>query len=248
MIVVKSKDEIERIADACRIVAEALEGVRAAVVEGVTTKEIERLAVELIKKKGGVPAFKGYRGYPAGICTSVNSEVVHGIPSERKLEGGDILSIDLGVYLKGYFGDAAITVPVGKASDEAMRLVRVTEEALYKGIEAAGVGSRVSDISNAVQRHVEGEGFSVVRQFVGHGIGKLLHEEPQIPNYGAPGRGPRLRAGMALAIEPMVNAGGWEVVILDDGWTAVTKDGSISAHFEHTVAVTDGETRILTKL
>lgn len=249
MIIVKSKDEINRIADACRIVAEALDALRVIVAEGITTKDIERFAEDLIVKKGGVAAFKGYRGYPAAVCTSLNSGVVHGIPSQAvRLREGDIISIDLGVVLKGYYGDAAITLPIGRTSEDAQRLIRVTEESLYKGIGMARAGQRVSDISHAIQSHVEAGGYSVVRQFVGHGIGKLLHEEPQIPNYGAPGRGPRLREAMTLAIEPMVNEGAAEVDILDDGWTAITKDRSLSAHFEHTVAVTDGEARILTKL
>jgi methionyl aminopeptidase len=247
VVLIKSPEELERIAEACRIVAESLEALKGFVAEGLSTGEIERFADDIIARKGGEAAFKGYKGYPASICTSVNNQVVHGIPSGRRLKEGDIVSIDLGVYYKGFYGDAALTLPVGRISGEAQRLLRVTEEALFVGIEAARAGNRVSDISNAVQRHVESNGFSVVRAFVGHGIGKFLHEEPQIPNYGPPGRGPRLREGMTLAIEPMVNAGGPDVVVLGDGWTAVTVDGSLSAHFEHTVAVTDSSTRILTK-
>ncbi|HLA00360.1 MAG TPA: type I methionyl aminopeptidase, partial [Thermodesulfovibrionales bacterium] len=196
---------------------------------------------------GGVPAFKGYRGYPASICTSVNDEVIHGIPSKRFLQEGDILSIDLGVYKDGFYGDGAVTIPVGKIVPALQRLLRVTEESLYIGIMNAIVGNRVSDISYAIQRHVESNGFSVVKAFVGHGIGRELHEDPQIPNFGSPGRGPRLREGMTLAIEPMVNLGSHEVVVLNDGWTAVTSDGKPSAHFEHTVLVTPDEPRILTK-
>lgn len=247
MILIKSEEEIKRIAEACRIVAETLDALKGFVAEGVSTKEIERFAEDLIKSKGGTPAFKGYKGFPASICTSVNNQVVHGIPSRVKLKSGDIVSIDLGVYYKGFYGDAAITLPVGKISGIAQKLLKVTEDALYIGVETAKVGNRVSDISNAIQRHVESNGFSVVRAFVGHGIGKLLHEEPQIPNFGPPGRGPRLREGMTLAIEPMVNTGGHDVVVLEDGWTAVTADGSLSAHFEHTVALTDGNVRVLTK-
>ncbi|MDA8168597.1 MAG: type I methionyl aminopeptidase [Nitrospiraceae bacterium] len=248
MILVKSADEIALMAEAGRIVAETLEELKGEAAPGVSTIELERLAEGLMVKKGGKPAFKGYRGYPASICASVNDQVVHGIPSERKLKDGDILSIDLGVYYKGYYGDAALTVAVGSASAEALRLMRVTEESLWLGIAQAVEGNRVSDISNAVQRHVEANGFSVVRTFVGHGIGRQLHEEPQVPNFGPPGKGARLARGMALAIEPMVNAGGWRVNVLDDGWTAVTADRSLSAHYEHTVIVTDGEPKILTKL
>lgn len=247
VILIKSEEEIERIAGACRIVAETLESLREFVAEGVSTKDIERFAEDFIVRKGGKPAFKGYRGYPASICTSVNKQVVHGIPSEIKLREGDIISIDIGVYYRDFFGDAAITLPVGKVSSTAQRLLQVTEEALYKGLAVARGGNRVSDISNAIQSHVEGNGHSVVRSFVGHGVGKLLHEEPQIPNFGLPGRGPRLRNGMTLAIEPMVNVGGPEVVVLNDGWTAVTADGSLSAHFEHTVAITENSARVLTK-
>ncbi|GAB4390846.1 MAG: type I methionyl aminopeptidase [Thermodesulfovibrionales bacterium] len=248
MVLIKTREEMERIAGACRIVAETLEEVKGFVAEGVTTLEIERFAEEHITARGGTAAFKGYKGYPASICTSVNNQVVHGIPSGRKLRSGDIISIDLGVYYKGYYGDAAVTLPIGEIGEEAARLLAVTEAALYAGIEMARSGNRVSDISHAVQRHVESNGFSVVRAFVGHGIGKFLHEEPQIPNYGAPGRGPRLREGMTLAIEPMVNAGGPGVMVLEDGWTAVTADGSLSAHFEHTVAITGSSTKVLTRI
>lgn len=247
MIVIKSKDEIERVADACRIVGAALGALKGFVGEGLTTKELEKFADDVIVKGGGKAAFKGYRGFPASICSSVNDQVVHGIPSGYKLKDGDIVSVDIGVFYKGYYGDAAITLPVGRVSDEAGRLMRATEEALYVGIEAAREGGRVSDISCAVQKHVEDKGFSVVRTFVGHGIGRSLHEEPQVPNYGPCGRGARLKEGMTLAIEPMVNAGGYDVKVLDDGWTAVTSDGSLSAHFEHTVAVTEEGPRVLTK-
>jgi methionyl aminopeptidase len=218
---------------------------RKAVAPGVTTAELDALAEERIRAAGAVPAFKGYHGYPATICSSINEQVVHGIPSARALRGGDIVAIDLGVRLKGFFGDAAVTVPVGTVSEQAAELIRVTEEALWKGIAVVRAGARVSDIGYAVQTHVEAHGFSVVREFVGHGIGEALHEEPQIPNYGEPGRGPRLAEGMVLAIEPMVNLGQPQTRVLQDGWTAVAKDGSLSAHFEHTVAVTASGAEVL---
>lgn len=249
MILIKSEEEIERIGEACRIVALTLESLRPLIVEGVTTKELERHAEDFIIMKGGKPAFKGYRGFPASICTSVNCEVVHGIPSAKvKLKKGDIISIDLGVNFRGYFGDAAYTLPVGSVGAETEKLIRVTEEALNLGMEKTRTGNRVSDISSAIQGHVEARGFSVVRTFVGHGVGRFLHEDPQIPNFGPPGSGPRLRKGMTIAIEPMVNAGSYGVRILDDGWTAVTEDGSLSAHFEHTVAVIGDGIKILTAL
>ncbi|MBS1126075.1 MAG: map [Nitrospirae bacterium] len=247
MIVLKSSEEIEKMAKAGGIVGEVLESIKSMIQTGITTKEIEVYADERIRALGGKPAFKGYRGYPASICTSVNDEVVHGIPSSRKLKDGDIISIDLGVYYDGFYGDGAVTVPVGKIDDETAALLQITEEALNLGIENAVVGKRVSDISHAIQSHVEKSGFSVVRTFVGHGIGRELHEEPQIPNYGIPGKGPRLKEGMTLAIEPMVNSGTYEVRILGDGWTAVAIDGKKSAHFEHTVLVTTGKPKILTK-
>ncbi len=246
MIVIKSRDEIEKIHEACRIVAETLEALRGFVSAGVSTREIERFCENMIARKGARAAFKGYRGFPSSVCTSVNEQVVHGIPSDVKLREGDIVSIDIGVFPKGFYGDAAVTLPVGRVSPKAEDLLRVTEQALSLGIEAARPGGRVSDISAAVQGHVEANGYSVVRAFVGHGIGKLLHEEPQVPNYGTRGRGARLREGMTLAIEPMVNQGGSDVVVLDDGWTAVTADGSLSAHFEHTVAITEDGARVLT--
>ena len=247
MIVLKSPEEIEKMAKAGSIVGEVLESIKEMIKAGITTREIELFADESIKALGGKSAFKGYRGYPGSICTSVNEEVVHGIPSSRRLKDGDIISIDLGVLYDGFFGDAAVTVPVGKIDNGTATLLRVTEEALSLGIENATAGKRVSDISYAIQSHVEKNGFSVVRTFVGHGIGRELHEEPQIPNYGTPGKGPRLKEGMTLAIEPMVNSGTYEVRILGDGWTAVTTDGKKSAHFEHTVLVTSGRPKILTK-
>ncbi|HET6514945.1 MAG TPA: type I methionyl aminopeptidase [Thermodesulfovibrionales bacterium] len=248
MIIIKSPQEIDRMAQACRIVAETLGAIQEIVKPGITTRDIEGFAEKMVLAKMGILAFKGYRGYPSGICTSVNNVVVHGIPSSLRLKEGDIISLDLGVYQNGFYGDAAVTLPVGRVSRDAERLLRVTEESLYLGIEQAIPGNRVSDISCAVQRHVEAHGFSVVRAFVGHGIGRSLHEEPQVPNYGSPGQGPRLRSGMTLAIEPMVNAGGYEIMVLDDGWTAVAADGSLSAHFEHTVALTGTDVRILTKI
>ena len=248
MIVLKTEEEIKKMAEACRIVAEVLEGLKKLVSPGVTTKELDEFAESYIVSKGARPAFKGYRGYPSTVCASLNEQVVHGIPSANKLKNGDIISVDVGVHYNGFYGDAAITLPVGSISKEAQKLLAVTENALEAGIEKAVVGNRLSDISSTIQEHVESEGFSVVKAFVGHGIGRELHEEPQIPNYGRPGEGPKLLEGMTLAIEPMVNAGSWEVNVLNDGWTAVTKDGSLSAHFEHTVAITNKGQRILTKL
>jgi methionyl aminopeptidase len=216
---------------------------------GVTTEDLDRLAEDFIRARGGVPAFKGYRSYPKTLCASVNEQVVHGIPSKRVLKEGDIIGLDLGAIVDGFYGDSAVTVPVGRIDPKSEELLRVTEEALYKGIEHAVVGNRLSDISHAIQRHAEAAGFSIVTEFVGHGIGRRLHEEPQVPNYGQPGQGPRLQVGMVLAIEPMVNVGGSEVRVLDDQWTAVTRDGSRSAHFEHTIAIqASGPPRILTKL
>jgi methionyl aminopeptidase len=247
VIVCRSAAELERMRAAGRLVGDVLTALSAKVVPGVTTAELDELAEQLITSAGAVPAFKGYHGYPASICASINDEVIHGIPSGRRvLVEGDILSIDVGASLEGYFGDSAVTLPVGHVSEEAATLLRVTEEALYKAIDKARPGARVSDIGHAVQHHVESYGFSVVREFVGHGIGQRMHEEPQVPNYGDPGRGPRLAEGMVLAIEPMVNAGKPAVKVLADGWTAVTRDKSLSAHFEHTVAVTADAPWILT--
>lgn len=248
MIILKSPEEIKIMSRACIIVAEALRALEGIVKPGISTKEIERFVEEIVRDRGAVPAFKGYRNYPASVCTSVNNQVVHGIPSSVVLNDGDIVSIDLGVYLDGFYGDAAVTLPVGKVSPLAEKLMRVTKEALALGIEKARPGNRVSDISYAIQKHAEVNGFSVVRSFVGHGIGRSLHEEPQVPNFGEPGHGPRLREGMTLAIEPMVNAGGHEVSVLDDGWTAVTADGSLSSHCEHTVVIMGNGPRILTKM
>jgi methionyl aminopeptidase len=231
-----------------RIVAEILEEIKSLARAGITTRELNERAEELLAQKKARSAFKGYNGYPAVLCTSVNEEVVHGIPSGRVLREGDILSLDFGAIYEDYYGDAAITLAIGRTSEEAERLMRVAEEALYLAIDRARPGNRLQDISAAVQGHVESHGFSIVRDFVGHGIGQQLHEKPQIPNFGEAGRGVRLKPGMTLAIEPMINAGGYEVRVLQDGWTAVTKDGSLSAHFEHSVAVTENGPYILSKL
>ena len=245
MIIIRSPREVEQIRKANVIVAEVLERLKTLVVPGVTTDELDGISEDIILSKGAVPAFKGYRGYPKTLCVSINEEVVHGIPNKRKLKEGDIVSIDVGTNLHGYFGDSAITLPVGEINPEAKRLLEVTEKALSIGIEMAKVGNRLFDISHAVQAWVESNGFSVVRDFVGHGIGKSLHEDPQIPNFGSPHQGPRLEKGMIFALEPMVNEGTYEVRVLDDGWTVVTADGKPSAHFEHTIAITDGDAMIL---
>jgi methionyl aminopeptidase len=248
MIILKSEREINYLRDAGKIVAETLVEVKKAAKPGVTTLDLDRIAEEYIKGHGAIPAFKGYHGFTGNICSSINEEVVHGIPGLRKLKSGDNVSIDIGAVINGYNGDAAITVAVGEVDAEVQKLLDVTEESLYKGIEQAILGNRLSDISHAVQVHAEQHGFGVVRDYVGHGIGRSMHEDPQVPNYGDPGRGPRLKAGMTLAIEPMVNLGTYEVKTLDDGWTVVTLDGKRSAHFEHSIAITDGKPEILTKL
>jgi methionyl aminopeptidase len=247
VIVCRSAAELEKMRAAGRLVGEVLTELTARVAPGVTTAALDEIAEEMIRDAGAIPAFKGYHGYPATICASINEEVIHGIPSGRRiLNEGDVVSIDVGASLDGYYGDSAVTLPVGAVSEQAATLLRVTEESLYKAIERVRVGGRISDIGHAVQHHVEAYGFSVVREFVGHGIGQRMHEEPQVPNYGEPGRGPRLTEGMVLAIEPMVNAGKPAVKVLADGWTAVTRDGGLSAHFEHTVAVTADGPWILT--
>lgn len=229
-----------------RMVGEILAVLKQRVAPGVTTAELDRLAEKECRKRKARPAFKGYGGFPFAVCASPNEKVVHGFPDDAPLQEGDILSIDFGVIFDGFYGDAALTLPVGKVDGEKERLMRITEQSLYRGIDAAVAGGRLSDISHAVQRFVEKEGFSVVREFVGHGIGRHLHEAPQIPNFGSPGQGPVLKPGMTLAIEPMINAGAAGVKVLDDGWTAVTLDGRPSAHFEHTVAVTETGPEILT--
>jgi methionyl aminopeptidase len=248
MVICKSSVELEKMHQAGLIVWGALEKMKAMVKPGVSTKELDEFAEDYTVEHHARPAFKGYRGYPGSVCTSINQEVVHGIPSgSRRLRDGDILSMDFGVELNGYFGDAALTVPVGKISPEREKLLRVTRESLDRAIEKVRVGKRLGDVSSAVQEWVERNGFSVVREFVGHGIGTRMHEEPQVPNYGKSGQGPRLQEGMVLAIEPMVNVGGPAVKVLSDDWTAVTADGSDSAHFEHTVAVTANGPWILTR-
>jgi methionyl aminopeptidase len=248
-IVCKSASEIEKMRRSGRIVRQVLEATREAVAPGRSTMDLERVAEKKIRDLGAKPAFKGYYDYPCVLCTSLNNEIVHGIPSEKRvLKAGDIVSIDCGVVLDGYYGDAAITVAVSDGlSPELQKLLDVTRESLSQGIEAARIGNTIGDVGSAVQRHVEANGFSVVRDFVGHGIGTRLHEEPQVPNYGTPGHGPRLRDGMVLAIEPMVNMGGPQTRLLDDKWTAVTEDGSYSAHFEHCIAVTKNGPLILTE-
>jgi methionyl aminopeptidase len=245
-IIVKNPDEIEIMAEANSIVSGALKMLREVIVPGITTWELDRMAEDYCIKRKGRPAFKGYRGFPGSLCVSVNEEVVHGIPSrKKKLKKGDILSIDFGVELNGFFGDSAVTVPVGKVNPEISRLLQVTEDSLYKGIEQVTAGNHISDISQAVQNHVEKFGFSVVKQFVGHGIGSDLHEPPEIPNFFQGERTERLRVGMVLAIEPMVNLGTGRVKVLKDGWTVITADRKPSAHFEHSVAVTENGPRIL---
>lgn len=248
MIICKSERELNYMRDAGRVVAGAHRELAKAVQVGITTAELDKVAEDFILAQGARPAFKGYNGFPASICASVNEQVVHGIPGLRRLESGDIIGIDIGAEINGYFGDSAFTHPVGDISQDALNLLRVTEESLLAGISMAIEGNRLSDISHAVQSCVESQGFSVVRDFVGHGIGKNMHEEPQVPNFGKPGRGPRLKAGMTLAIEPMVNIGTYEVQTLLDNWTVVTKDASLSAHFEHTIAITDKAPEILTRL
>lgn len=248
MIICKSKAEIEKLRRSGRLVREILEETRDRANPGVTTLELEKYAEKRLTQAGARPAFKGYRGYPCCLCTSVNDEIMHGIPSGRRLKAGDIIGLDLGVILDGYYGDSALTTPVGQVSEAAQKLLRVSNEALELAIEKARVGNRVGDISATVQQYVEKNGFSVVREFVGHGIGRELHEEPQIPNFGQPGHGPGLKEGMVLAVETMVNSGRSALRILGDRWTAVTADGSNAAHFEHMVAVTSNGPDVLTRL
>ncbi len=248
-IILKNPWEIELLRKANAIVMETLLRLKEEVKPGKCTFEFEELVLEICEKKRVRPAFKGYRGYPYALCVSINEEVVHGMPSKEKyLKEGDIVSFDFGVVYEGYFGDAALTVGVGEVSEEAKRLMKVTEEALYKGIEKASFGNRIGDISHAIQKHVESNGFNVIRDFVGHGIGRNLHEPPEIPNFGKPGRGPKLEIGMTIAIEPMVSAGDYRIEILKDGWTAVTKDRSLSAHFEHSIVITPKGPEILSKV
>jgi methionyl aminopeptidase len=248
MILLKSLQEIAKMEVANRIVAEILEGVKEKVQPGIETRELDELAEEMCRQRRVKPAFKGYRGYPRSICVSVNEEVVHGIPGPRCLKAGDVVSLDFGVKYEGYYGDAAITVGVGEVGEKARALIAATEESLYAGIAKVKAGQRLSDISHAVQTVVEGAGFGVIREFVGHGIGRSLHEDPQIPNFGPPDRGPTLQVGMTFAIEPMTSMGSWQVRILQDGWTAITQDGSCAAHFEHSVALTENGVLILSRL
>lgn len=246
MIVLKSAKELERMRRAGWIVREAHREVQKAIRPGVTTKQLDRIADRVIRKHGAIPSFKGYNGFPGSICTSINNELVHGIPGNRVLREGDIISIDIGAQYEGYHGDSAWTYPVGRISETAERLLQVTEESLYRGLAKAKPGARMGDISHAIQSSVEAHGFSIVREYVGHGIGRQLHEEPSVPNFGFPGRGPRLKPGMTLAVEPMVNEGSRYVRTLDDNWTVVTVDGSLCAHFEHTIAITEEGHEILT--
>ncbi|MDI3546787.1 MAG: methionyl aminopeptidase [Halanaerobiales bacterium] len=249
MIVLKSPREIEIMRYANQIVAETHAYLAEVIEAGITTAEIDRLGEEFIRSKGAIPSFKGYRGYPASVCVSINEEVVHGIPSKKRtIKEGDIVSLDIGVFYDGFHGDAARSFGVGKVSKEAEKLLKVTEDSFYRGIERAFIGNRLGDISHAIQNHAEKNGFSVVRDYVGHGIGREMHEPPQIPNFGLPGRGPLLKAGMTLAIEPMLNAGSFEVKTLADGWTVVTKDGRLSAHYENTIAITEDGPLILSEV
>ncbi len=248
MILLKTPQELAKMEVANRIVAEILARVQERVQPGVETRELDELAEEMCRSRQVEPAFKGYRGYPRSICVSVNEEIVHGIPGNRLIKSGDLVSLDFGVKYQGYYGDAALTLAVGEVDPRCQALIAATEQALYAGISQAKVGRHLTDISHAVQAMVEGAGFGVIREFVGHGIGRSLHEDPQIPNFGVPGRGPRLQAGMTLAIEPMTSLGAWQVRILEDGWTAVTQDGSCAAHFEHTVAVTAEGPLILSRI
>ena len=254
MILIKSDKEIEYMRESGRIVALALSEMEKAIKPGITTRELDKIATYVLKQEGAIASFKGQEGfegskpYPATICASVNNQVIHGIPDDYALKNGDIISIDMGALKNGYHGDAARTFAVGNISDEAQKLIDVTKDSFFNGIKFARHGNRVSDISNAVQSYAESFGFSVVREFVGHGVGRELHEDPQVPNYGKPGRGPRLSRGMVIAVEPMINAGGYDIDVLKNGWTVVTVDGSLSAHYENTILITDGEPELLTLL
>lgn len=248
MIIIKSKKEIEFMREAGKIVAETHELLKEAITPGISTLELDKIAEENIRKYNATPSFKGYGGFPGSICVSINEEVVHGIPGNKILKEGEIVSLDVGAYYKGYHSDSAKTHGVGVISEEDRKLIEVAKESFYEGIKFAKLGYRLSDISHAIQAHVEKQGFSVVRDLVGHGVGTELHEDPQVPNYGPPGKGPRLKEGMVLAIEPMINAGRYHVKTLSDGWTIVTIDGKNSAHYEHTIAITEDEPLILTKL
>jgi len=246
MIILKTPREIDIMREAGKIVALTHEELKKHVKPGITTKELDRIAEEFIQSKGATPSFKGYNGFPASICASVNAQVVHGIPNDKPLEEGDIISIDIGAFYKGYCADAARTFPVGNISSEAAELIDAAKESFYESLKYSRLGYRISDISHAIQSYVESRGFSVVKSFVGHGIGQRMHEDPQVPNFGLPGMGPRLRPGMTLAVEPMVNQGTEEVEILEDGWTVLTKDRLLSAHYENTIAITEEDPLILT--
>lgn len=247
MIVIKSSNEIELMQESGRIVALVHQKIKEALKPGITTAELDEIAERVIVENGGVPSFKGYHGFPGSICASVNEEVIHGIPRDLVLKEGDIISIDVGALKNGYHADAAKTHPVGKVSDELLSLIEATKQSFFEGLKYCRVGYRLSDVSNAIQTYAERMGYGVVRDFVGHGVGRKLHEDPPIPNYGAPGRGPRLEKGMVLAIEPMINHGDYRVKVLDDEWTVVTVDGQPSAHYEHTVVITDDEPILLTR-
>jgi len=246
MIMRKRAEELEKMRRAGRVVGETLQILQAAVKPGVTTQELDQIAEREIRARGAVPSFKGYRGFPATICTSINSEIVHGIPGQRALKGGDLIKLDCGAIVEGYHGDSAVTVPVGEVSQEALKLIETTDRSLQAGIAEAKAGNRIHDIGAAVQTTAEGAGFSVVREYVGHGIGRALHEDPPVPNYGKPGTGLKLEPGLVIAIEPMVNVGTFETRLLADGWTVVTADGALSAHFEHTIAITENGPEVLT--
>lgn len=246
LINIKTKDEIQILRESGRILAHVVERLKRSLTSEISTQEINSIAEMLIRDQGVIPAFKGYRGFPGTVCASINNEVVHGIPSSRKLKDGDIISLDVGIIYQGYYSDMAVTVGIGSIDEELKKLLTVTQASLFKGIEQARDGNRLTDISHAVQRYVEANGFSVVRDFVGHGIGKKLHEEPEIPNFGKSGKGPVLKEGMVFAIEPMVNLGKFHTRVLDDGWTVVTQDGRASAHFEHSIVITKDEPLILT--
>jgi len=249
MIIIKSEKELQLMREAGAVTARILHELSEMIKPGITTKEVDDFVEQIILENRMIPAFKGYNGYPANACTSVNDEVVHGIPSKsRRLLEGDIISVDAGTIYKGYYSDAARTYPVGRTDEAAERLITVTRESFYEGLKFCKAGFRLSDISHAIQQYVENNGFSVVRDYVGHGIGKMMHEEPQIPNYGIPGRGPRLAAGMAFAIEPMVNEGDWQIKVMTDNWTVKTLDGKRSAHYENTVIITEEEPLLLTEL
>ncbi len=247
-MIIYCEEEIRSIRKSNQIVAEILAELKRMIAPGVQTKELNEYAEARVKEMNAIPAFKDYRGYPASLCTSINEEIVHGIPSFRRLREGDIISIDFGVLYEGYYGDAAVTYPVGEISSKAKKLIEAAEETFFKAMDQMKPGKRISDISFAIQSYVESKGFSVIRAFVGHGIGLSLHEEPQVPNFGSPGRGPRIKSGMVLAIEPMIAMGDWDVEILDDNWTAITRDRSLSAHYEHSVAITEKGPEILSLL